>query len=129
MIRRGGCLCGGVRYELTGDPAEPVACHCSQCARTSGNYAAMAAWPASKLVLAASETLAWFRSSDAASRGFCSCCGGNLFWRAEPRDGEIYVTLGTLDQPTGLKLAGHIFAASKGDHYEITDGLPQKPEW
>jgi hypothetical protein len=114
---------------MTGDPAQPIACHCSQCARTSGNYAVMAAWPASELVLTADETLAWFRSSETASRGFCTRCGGNLFWRAEPPGDEIYVTAGTLDAPTGLRLSGHIFVGSKSDYYEISDGLPQKAEW
>ena len=32
---------------------------------------------------------------------------------------------GTLDAPTGLSLAGHIFVADKGDWYEIADGLPR----
>ena len=42
---------------------------------------------------------------------------------------EIYITAGTLDKPTGVKTAEHIFVASKSDYYDITDGLPQKDEW
>src|SRR5712691_9456203 len=38
----GGCLCQGVRYRIGGELAPPVACHCSQCGRTSGNFAVMA---------------------------------------------------------------------------------------
>ena len=34
---------------------------------------------------------------------------------------------GSLDKPTGLKMAGHIFCADKGDYYEIDDALPQSP--
>jgi hypothetical protein len=26
-------------------------------------------------------------------------------------------------------MAGHIFTADKSDYYEITDGLPQSPQW
>ena len=36
----GGCLCGGVRYEIRGELRDVVACHCSQCARASGNFVA-----------------------------------------------------------------------------------------
>ena len=128
MAHHGGCLCAGVRYEVSGDLRPPIACHCSQCAKTSGNYAAMASCRTEDLGLTSSETLSWFASSDTVVRGFCTRCGGNLFWRADPGD-ETYITVGTLDRPTGLRLSGHIYAGSKADFYEITDGLPQKAEW
>lgn len=124
----GGCLCGGVRYEIAGDLSAPIACHCSQCARTSGNHAAMASCRTDDLGLARDETLAWFRSSAEVERGFCSRCGGNLFWRAAP-GAVTYVTAGTLDRPTGVRLAEHIYVGSKADFYDIADGLPQKAEW
>jgi hypothetical protein len=33
--------------------------------------------------------------------------------------------MGALDTPTGAKIALHIFAAEKGDYYDIPDGEPQ----
>ena len=33
--------------------------------------------------------------------------------------------MGALDTPTGSKIALHIFAAEKGDYYEIPAGEPQ----
>lgn len=128
MPHHGRCLCGGVVYAIDGDLTPPIACHCSQCARTSGNYAAMASCPTDALTIEPAETLNWYRSSAETERGFCSRCGGNLFWRAAP--GEVtYVTAGTLDRPTGLRLAEHIHVGSKSDFYDLTDGLPQKDEW
>ena len=59
---------------------------------------------------------------------FCARCGGNLFWKTDGAS-HVYITAGTLDKPTALKVAEHIFVASKSDYYEITDGLPQKDEW
>jgi hypothetical protein len=35
--------------------------------------------------------------------------------------------MGAFDEPTGLRLAGHIFTAEKGDYYGIADGLPTAP--
>lgn len=128
MAHTGRCLCGGVGYAIEGELTPPIACHCSQCARTSGNYAAMASCPTDALTIEPSGTLSWFRSSPEVERGFCSRCGGNLFWRAAPGD-VTYVTAGTLDGPTGLRLAEHIYVASKSDFYDIADGLPQKDEW
>jgi hypothetical protein len=39
----------------------------------------------------------------------------------------IDIAAGSLDQPTGLALAQHIFVADKGDYYEIVDELPRFP--
>ena len=71
-MHSGGCLCGGVRYEVQGPLAQPIACHCSQCARTTGNYLVAASCRFADLRLTASATLAWFQSSAKAQRGFCS---------------------------------------------------------
>ena len=124
----GGCLCGGVRYEVRGPLRPVIACHCSQCAKTSGNYAAMTSCAAGDLYLLAQGTLAWYRSSSQAERGFCTRCGGNLFWKPD-RDTHISITAGTLDPPTGIAVSEHIYVGSKSDFYDITDDLPKKEVW
>lgn len=124
----GGCLCGGVRYAVSGELRDVLACHCSQCAKTSGNYAAMTSCDSGDLELTSAGSLGWYRSSDSAERGFCTRCGGNLFWK--PAHGEyVSITAGTVDPPTRLRIAEHIYVGSKSDYYEIADGLPQKHEW
>jgi len=65
----------------------------------------------------------WYASSPTARRGFCGRCGTSLFW--EGPSAHISIHAGTLDGATGLKMAGHIFCADKGDYYEIADGLRQ----
>ncbi|MCB2135607.1 MAG: GFA family protein [Rhodobacteraceae bacterium] len=128
-MRMGGCLCGAVRYETRVLEDQVLSCHCGQCARTSGHHAVMVACDdAGPVVDDAKAKLRWYRSSPQADRGFCSGCGGNLFWR-DLATGRSYVTLGTLDRPTGLAISRHIFVQSKSDYYEITDGLPQSAEW
>ena len=127
-VHTGGCLCGEVRYRIDGALRGVIACHCSQCRRTSGHYAAMTSAPSGNVTLTSSAALRWYRSSDTAERGFCGVCGGNLFWK-QTGSGDIYITAGTLDKPTGLKIAEHIFVASKSDYYDPTDGLPQRVEW
>ena len=124
----GGCLCGGVRYRIKGELRGVIACHCSQCRRTSGHHAAMTAAPSANIELTASDPLVWYKSSDSAERGFCGRCGGNLFWKQIGRD-AISVTAGTLDTPTHLAVEQHIFVADKSDYYAINDGVPQQPYW
>ena len=120
----GGCLCGAVRYAVRGPLRPVVACHCSQCRKTSGNYVAASAARKADLSVEDKGALSWFRSSDFAQRGFCRTCGSNLFWRSDDGD-YISVMAGTLDGPTGLRTAAHIFIDDKGDYYEIEGDFTQ----
>jgi hypothetical protein len=127
-VHFGGCLCGGVRYRVEGALRDAIACHCTQCRRTSGHHAAMTSAASGKLTLVSSRTLEWYRSSPAAERGFCRVCGSNLFWRSEGEN-MTAITAGTLDSPTGIKIKEHIFVGDKGDYYSIDDTLPHKSGW
>lgn len=130
MTHTGGCLCGGVRYTLTAPLREIIACHCSQCRRTSGHFVAATSVPTSALVLDRSDTLAWYVSSAAAERGFCNRCGGNLFWRPTHAGAtDISIMAGTIDPPTGVRIGAHIFVRDKSDYYAIDDGVPQTDGW
>jgi hypothetical protein len=128
MTHTGGCLCGAVRYQIRGPLREVIACHCSQCRRTSGHHVAMTSVPSGNLRLTSSKSLIWYRSSETAERGFCGICGGNLFWRPSGED-RTAVTAGTLDTPTNITLTKHIFVADKSDYYSINDDLPKKSHW
>ena len=120
----GGCLCGAVTYRVTGPLRPVVACHCGQCRKTSGNF--VAATSALREHVEITGTPQWYASSATARRGFCPTCGSNLFWDGPGANLSIFA--GTLDAPTGIMLAGHIFCAHKGDYYEITDDLPKAAE-
>lgn len=123
----GRCLCGGVEYSVAEFIRPVVACHCNQCRKTSGHFVAATKARNSDLTMIKQDTLTWFRSSETAERGFCNCCGSNLFWR--PVDGETTsIMAGALETPTGLQLAFHIFTGSAGDYYQINDGLPAYDE-
>jgi len=111
-----------VRYTVDGPLRPVVACHCTQCRKTSGHH--VAATSAALGDIAIEGAVTWYRSSAAAERGFCGTCGGNLFWK-ETGGTRLSISAGTIDGATGLRLAGHIFVADKGDYYEIADGLPQ----
>jgi hypothetical protein len=127
----GGCLCGGVRYEVTGPLRDVVLCHCSHCRRTHGHVAAYAACLATDLAITVAETLRWYADGDR-ERGFCERCGAGLFWRAPDRD-TVSMTAGTIDPPTGLRTVAQIHVASRGDYYAVPDegerfaaGLPRR---
>ena len=119
----GGCLCGGVRYRVAGVLRDAMACHCTQCRKSTGHYAAFSACRSDELVMENDRTLAWYESSPGVRRGFCGNCGSTLFWDDLSRD-YIAVAAGSLGEPTGIVLTKHIFAADKGDYYRIEDVPP-----
>ncbi len=126
----GRCLCGAVAFEARGESAHADACHCGMCRRWSGHYWASVNVPiAGFRFVQGEESVGWYRSSEEVRRGFCRFCGSALFWHPEGHkewSHIIAVSAGSLDSPTGVALSKHIFVASKGDYYEIADGLPQK---
>lgn len=122
----GGCLCGGVRYRISGPRRNVIVCHCENCRRTHGHVAAYTAVNQSDLELLEKQTLKWFHDeSPDTYRGFCGRCGASLFWDARDGRGRISVAAGTLDDSAELETIGHVFVAEAGHYYRIDDGLPQ----
>ena len=124
QVHTGGCLCGGVRNRVTGRLQPVVACHCRQCRRTHGHFAAYTATPRAALELVEAAGLRWYGSSPGVRRGFCGTCGASVFWE-RVEGSQISIAAGTLDAPTGLATVGHIFVADAGDYYAIADDLPR----
>ena len=119
-VLAGSCLCGTVRYRVPDEFRYALICHCSQCRKTSGHFVAASQALSDDIQMVESSTLKWYRSSPEAERGFCSRCGGNLFWRPDRREPPVTsIMAGTLDAPTGLRIIQHIFVQDKSDYYEV----------
>lgn len=118
----GGCLCGAVRYEVRGPLRDVVNCHCGQCRRISGHYAAFADAAAEDLTITEDRGLKWYKSSDIARRAFCAECGSTLFWQPSDKR-HTAIAAGSFDEPTGLATTGNIFTADAGDYYTIDGAL------
>jgi len=128
MPASGRCLCGAVQFEVLGALRGVLVCHCTECRRWSGHAWAATAAARSELRLVDGRTLRWVDSpaSDTnARRGFCGACGSSLFWDA-PGRATISIAAGSLDEPTGLQVIGHVYVEQAGDYYALpADGVPQ----
>ncbi|MEP3225031.1 MAG: GFA family protein [Parasphingorhabdus sp.] len=127
QIHKGSCLCGAVKFSVTGALAEADACHCSQCRKQSGHYFASTDVLEEALSIEEGGDLRWYQSSEKVRRGFCGTCGSTLFWDPMFKD-KIAVAMGAFDGTTGTSLWSHIFVADKGDYYKIEDGVLQKDQ-
>ena len=120
----GGCLCGAVRFRVSGPLRDVVNCHCGMCRKLHGVFGAHSKAGKDNIEIVEGRGLTWYRTSEIAQRGFCRECGSSLFWQPDEQD-ATGILAGALDQPTGLDTMGHIFVGEKADFYEITDQFPQ----
>jgi hypothetical protein len=127
----GGCLCGGVRFEVT-EPLGPASyCHCTRCQRRSGTAAsAQVRIRGSGLrLLQGEELVRSYQPLDGWAKLFCSNCGSALFSR-NPADPErMSVRLGAFDADPGVRPSFRQFVAYAAPWEPLPDdGLPRYPE-
>ena len=121
----GGCLCGAVRYRVSGVIEESGYCHCRTCQRQSG--APVVAW----FALAPSDfsyikgVAKSHRASDHAAREFCGDCGSYLVFREDDTSQTLGVNTATLDEPMLSPPDFHIYCESRIGWFETADGLPR----
>ena len=125
-IHKGGCHCGGVRYQTAAELRPVLVCHCYDCMKTIGNSIAATAAPEDEIEIT-ETTLQWYRSSPVAQRGFCNHCGASLFFRADG-SGRLSISAGTLDDASGLTCAGQIYAHAHHGFMPLPEGLEDLDE-
>lgn len=93
----GGCLCGAIRFRLTGIPSSSVICHCRSCRKASG--APSVAWltfPLRNFELLGDEPHE-FTSSPGVVRTFCPTCGSPVTYATADSPKTIDVATALLD--------------------------------
>ncbi len=118
------CLCGGVKIKIRGKLRDVINCHCSQCMKTHGNFAAYTNCPEDNLYFINKKSLKWYDSSRFAKRGFCSTCGASIFYKIK-KGNTISISAGMFKNPTKIKTQSNIFIKNKLDFYKIDLQLPK----
>ncbi len=127
----GACLCGAVRYELSGEPLAFQYCHCSRCRRSTGSAHAAN-------VFVRPPDLAWTDGADLVRTyvlageppfptAFCSRCGSSL--PSLSSTGRFWVVpAGSLDGDPGVRPTQNIFWKSRAAWYVDAAALPRHDE-
>jgi hypothetical protein len=123
----GGCLCGAVRYRISGTPMNITHCHCTMCRRASG--APVVTWltvaPSAFAFTQGAARI--YRSSPRAARGFCAGCGTPLTFVADKVAAtEIDITVASLDDPAAFPPRKHIYAESRIPWFTCDPQLPSQ---
>jgi len=131
-ILRGGCLCGGVRYECAPDPGNASYCHCDDCRRaTGGPYTVGVLVRAADLRVLCGQVKGYTSIADSGrkiTREFCPNCGAPLFTRAEKRPDSVFLKAGSLDEPQQIKPNCQIWTQRAVPWAYVDEKLPCFPE-
>ncbi|WP_298600917.1 GFA family protein [uncultured Sphingorhabdus sp.] len=126
MTHQGGCHCGAVRYEVSGDPQHVALCHCSDCRKSSG--APMVAWAAfteEQFKLIEGDPVK-FNSTGSATRSFCPKCVAGLDYRNAEFPPAIFdLQLAMPDDPDALPPGAHIQTAERLGWMNSAHSLPE----
>jgi hypothetical protein len=125
----GGCLCGGVRFEIAAPLVNASYCHCTRCQRRTGTAAsAQGKLEPGSLRFVQGENLvrAYDPGGGGFSKLFCSACGSSLFSRAPDASEPGSVRLGALDGDPGVRpsFRTHVGTAAVWEPLP-DDGLPR----
>jgi hypothetical protein len=130
-VLTGGCVCGGVRFEISKPFVSANYCHCTRCQRRTGTAASANARvaPGSFRIVHGEELVRAWDPGDGFEKAFCSVCGSALFSRNPADPDQLGVRLGTIDGDPGTRPQQRNFTSYAAVWEPIPDdGLPRNPE-
>lgn len=129
MQINGSCLCGKVKYSISGNVGDIVHCHCRTCRKAHASaFSSVAAVNDDEIEIAGSELLSGYESSEGKTRYFCSSCGTQIYAKKEGTS-HIVLRLGSLDDDPGSAEINHIWVSQKASWYTIKSDLPTHDEF
>jgi hypothetical protein len=112
-MRTGGCRCGSIRYEVTGDPVASVACHCRDCQYVSGggaNYSMVFRHADFKVVTGSPKI---YKAKPASGGSFfCAACGVHVFSQPDTHRHLVAIKVGSLDDSSDFRVQADIWMKS-----------------
>lgn len=123
----GGCMCGAVRYETTGESLRVINCHCESCRKHTGAPATTLAVYQVQQVKFSGDERKIYKSSPSVGRAFCAECGTPLTWETDFGDlGPVCaLPISTFDDPNALIPTAHSFYSERITWFDIADNLPR----
>jgi hypothetical protein len=124
MALVGGCYCGALRYEVSGDIPMRGLCLCKTCQKISGGAGNLFIGIEAKAFrYTQGEPRRFTREPGAPTREFCGECGVHIAARSPKAPGGLVVKVGTLDQPSVFERPTMVFwAQDKEDFHIVPEG-------
>lgn len=115
----GSCLCGSVKYKVSGEVLRFYHCHCQRCRKATGTG------HASNLMVTPMKSITWLQGEELLAKYkvpeaerfyncFCKQCGSPMP-RVIPELNAVLLPAGSLDNEPPIPPQGHIFWDSRAD--------------
>jgi hypothetical protein len=101
----GGCLCGAVRYRISGAPAFVGQCYCKDCQKATGTGHSTVLGVLEGNLSVTGQPAVYTSvggSGGQVHRHFCPVCAGRLYTAAESSGPVRMVQAGSLDDPNAV---------------------------
>jgi hypothetical protein len=124
----GGCLCGGVRFEISAPLVQAGYCHCTRCQRRTGTAAAASARVerGSFRIVRGEDLVRAYRPPDGWAKAFCTSCGSALYSQDPHEPEALSVRLGAFDGDPGIRPTTRQHVATAAVWEPVPDdGLPR----
>jgi hypothetical protein len=128
MELKGGCYCGALRYEASGEPMFKGQCHCRECQYITGgqpNVVMAMVEPGFTYSKGAPKQFRRADLTDPVTREFCGDCGTHILSRTPRVPGMVLIKVGTFDDPSlfgGPQMV--IFTIDKQSFHHVPEGVP-----
>lgn len=129
---KGSCLCGAVKYEVTGEPARFYHCHCARCRKATGTGHASNLFlqPGTLTWVSGEDHLRAYKVPEAKrfTNQFCTTCGSRVPRQAAGTD-VVMIPAGSLDDESPMAPQARIFGGSRAAWSCAGDQVPSFPEY
>lgn len=128
MTFTGGCYCGALRYEITGEIPWRALCLCTTCQKISGGAGNLfIGIEAKQFRYTRGEPRSFRREGDGVipTREFCEKCGVHISSRLTQIPEGVVVKIGTLDDPSVFEGPKMVFWAQEKQEFHL---LPEGVE-
>lgn len=129
--REGGCLCGAVRYTLSGEPRAITLCHCTHCQKQSGSVFSFNLVMRESDYRQSGDTTIFVDKGDSGApvhRYFCARCGSPILVKIAAAPGKVVLKAGTLDSMDGLQPRAEIYTDHAVSWFGAIDGTTRFPQ-
>jgi hypothetical protein len=126
----GGCLCGAIRYELTGPTLYCTQCCCLDCQKATGTgHTTIVGIHRDQLEVTGTPKIYTTHGDTGGrvSRHFCGECGGRLYTSGDLPGSIVMVQAGSLDDPNVVTPTTVIYTKDATQWDRFDPALPAYP--
>ncbi|HEY1597421.1 MAG TPA: GFA family protein [Thermoleophilaceae bacterium] len=123
-VLTGGCLCGGVRFELTEAPKWAGYCHCTRCQKRTGTASSAQAridGRSFRLVQGGELVKGWRHPDGGFEKCFCGECGSHLWSRDPDGSRHMGIRMSAFDGDPGVRPSWRTFVTYAASWEPVPD--------